>query len=81
MGAASGNLPAGRPVSTWSSTWLNCFGTARNPPRSPGNLATGLTVLVRGCRLAAGQRGPACQMPMTLPAGSRMVAIQRFPSG
>ena len=29
----------------------------------------------------AGQRGPSCQMPMTLPAGSRMVAIQRFPSG
>jgi len=34
-----------------------------------------------GMALAADQRGPACQMPMTLPAGSRMVATQRSPSG
>jgi hypothetical protein len=30
---------------------------------------------------AGGQCGPSCQMPMTLPAGSRMVATRRFPSG
>jgi hypothetical protein len=32
------------------------------------------------CRLEA-QRGPCCQTPMTLPAGSRNVATHRSPSG
>ena len=81
-GAPSSDLPAraGR-VSTWSSIWLNCSGRARNPPCSPGNSTTGVPSWSASASWPADQRGPACQMPMTLPAGSRMVAIQRFPSG
>jgi hypothetical protein len=45
-------------------------------PRVPAHMLRRLKA-----SLPTGQRGPACQMPMMLPAGSRMVAIQRFPSG
>src|SRR5271166_353855 len=37
-GAPSSDLPAQAGwVSTWSGTWLNCSGRARNPLCSPGN--------------------------------------------
>ena len=79
-GGLSGGSAAG-----WRSVRSSSRGGCRPPTTAPAGRGFIAIVRVHGGGPpgpgAGGQCGPSCQMPMTLPAGSRIVATRRFPSG